>query len=99
MSNVDKGDTHVNNRCKKLEKPSVQQIQNARLMPAFLLNRIRRVKSASGYQNAKLKRLAFLRPYLIDAMINNVRPASLLRDTRPASLLLNAGLMKSASLK
>ena len=46
---------------------------------ASILNYIRRAKSASGYQNAELKRLAFRRPYLIDAM-------SLLRDTRPVSM-------------
>jgi len=26
MLNVDKGDAHVDNRCKKLKKPSVEQI-------------------------------------------------------------------------
>ena len=81
MLNVDKDITHVDNRWKKLEKPSVQQIQDARLKPSSLLNSIRHVKSASGYQSAELTRLAFLRPYLTDAMFSNTRFASLLRDT------------------
>ena len=59
MLSVNKGDAHVDNRCNKLEKPVVQQIQDARLMPASLLNRIRCVKSMSGYQNVELKRPAF----------------------------------------
>ena len=62
MLNVDKGVAHVDNRCKKLEKLFVQQIQDVKLRLASLLNRIRRAKSASEYQNAELKRLAFLRP-------------------------------------
>ena len=86
MLNVDKGIAHVDNRCKKLKKPSIQQIQDARLIPASLLNRIRRAKSASKYQNTELKRLIFLRPYLTHAMFSNVRSVSLLRDTRPLSL-------------
>jgi len=60
---------------------------------------IKRAKSASGYQNAELKRLAFLRLHLPDAMYSNVRSASLLINTRPASLQQNAGLIKSAFLK
>ena len=87
MLNIDKGITHVNNRRKKLEKPSVQQIQDARLKPTFFLNCIRLAKFASRYQNAELMRLAFLRPYLADAMFNNVRFASLLRDSRLVSLI------------
>ena len=66
---------------------------------ASLLDCVKRVKSASGYQNIKLEKLAFLRLYLTYAMISNARSASLLRDTRPTSLLQNAGLMKFASLK
>ena len=62
------------------------------------LNYVRRVKSASEYQNTELKKLTFLRPYLIDMMFSNTRLVSLLRDTRPASLLQNVGLMKFASL-
>ena len=46
-----------------------------RLKPASLLNSIRRVKSASRYQSAKLTRLAFLRSYLADVMFNNARSA------------------------
>jgi len=69
-----------------------------RLRPAYLLNYIRCVRSTSGYQNTELKRLVFLRSYLIDAMFSNTRSASLLRDTRPASLEQNAGLMKSTFL-
>ena len=99
MLNIDKGITYVDNRCKKLEKPSIQQIQDARLMPASLLNSIRCVKSASGYQNTELKRLAFLRLHLTDAMFSNARSVSLFIDTRPASLQQNAGLIKSAFLK
>ena len=79
MLNVEKGVTHVDNRWKKLEKPSVQQIQDARFMPDSLLNRIRRAKSASGYQNVELKRLAFLRLHLTDVMFSN---ASQRHETR-----------------
>ena len=68
-------------------------------MLSSLLNRIRRTKSASGYQRAELTRLVFLRPYIADAMFNNARSAYLLRDTRLASLYQNARLTKSASLK
>jgi len=99
MLNVDKGVEHVDNRWKKMEKPFVQQIQDARFNPMSLLNSIRHVKSASRYQSTELTRLAFLRPYLADAMFSNARSASLLRDTRPASLCQNARLTKSASLK
>ena len=81
MPNVDKGDAHVDNRWKKPKKKTfVQQMQNARLMPASLLNRIIREKSVSGYQNAELKRLTFLRRYLTDAMFSNASFVSLLRD-------------------
>ena len=98
MLNVDKGIVHDDNRWKKLKKSSVQQILDARLRPACLLNCVRCVKFASGYQNVELKKLAFLRPYLTDAMFSNARSASLLRDTRPASLRQNARLMKSVFL-
>ena len=70
-----------------------------RLRPTYLLNCIRRAKSASGYQKEDLEKLTFLRPYLTDAIFSNARSASLFRDTRPTYLLQNAGLMKSASLK
>jgi len=86
MLNVDKGDAHVNNRCKKLEKLSVQQIQNAKLMPASLLSYVKRVKSAFGDQNAELKKLVFLRPHLLDATFSNTRSIPLFRGTRPVSL-------------
>ena len=86
MLNVDKSDAHIDNRCKKLKKSSIQQIQDARLMPASLLNRIRRAKSASGYQNAELKRLVFLRLHLSDTTFSNTRFVHLLKDTKPASL-------------
>ena len=99
MLNIDKGVTHVDKRWKELEKPSVRHIQDARLRPTSLLNCVIRVKSASRYQNAELEKLAFLRPYLIDAMISNARSTSLLRDMRPGSLLQNTGLIKSAYLK
>jgi len=95
MPNVEKDDAHFDNRCKNLENPSVQQIQDARFMPASLLNHISRVKSVSGYQNVELRRLAFLRLYLLDATFSNVRSVPLLRDTRPVSLRRNAGLIKS----
>jgi len=55
-------------------------------MPVSLLNRIRQAKSASRYQNAELKRLAFLRLHLPDAVFSNVRSVSLLRDMRLVSL-------------
>ena len=90
MLNVDKGVANVNNRWKKLKKPSVQQIQEVRLRPASLLNCIRHAKSASGYQSTELKRLTFLRLYLTDAMFNNARFASLLIDTRLVFLRHNA---------
>ena len=64
-----------------------------------LLNSIRRMKSVSGYQSAELTKLAFLRPYLADAMFSNARSASLLRDTRPVSLIQNVELIMSVSLK
>ena len=86
MLNIDKGVTHVDNRWKKLGKSSVYQIQDARFRPASLLNYIRRARSASGYQNAKLMKSAFLEFYLRDTMFNNARSASFLKDTRPASL-------------
>jgi len=98
MLNIDKDIVHVDNRWKKLEKSSVQQIQDAKLRPASLLNCIRCVKSTSGYQNAELKRLAFFRLYLTDTMFSNTRSVSLLRDTRPTSLRQNAGLMMFAFL-
>jgi len=79
MLNVNIGVAHVDNKWKRLEKPSVQRIQDARLRPAPLLNCIRRAKSMYGYQNTELKRLAFLRPYLTDVMFSNARSASLLR--------------------
>ena len=65
-------------------KTLCQQIQNAWLMPTSLLNHIRRAKSASEYQNAELKRLAFLRLHLPDTMFSNARSVPLLRDMRPA---------------
>jgi len=68
-------------------------------MLASLLNHIRRAKSAYGYQNTELKRLAFLRLHLTDAMFSKARFASLLIDTRPVSLQQNAKLIKSAFLK
>ena len=64
MLNVDKGNAHVDNKRRKLEQLSVQQIQNARLMSVFLLSYVRRAKSAFGDQNVKLKTLAFLRLHL-----------------------------------
>jgi len=94
MLNIDKSDAHVDNRCKKLEKLSVQRIQDARLMPASLLNRIRRAKFASRYQNTEFKRLTFLRLHLPDATFSNARSVSLLRDMRPVSTT-EAGLIKS----
>ena len=95
MLNVDKGDAHVNNRCKKLKKSSIQEIQDTRPMSASLLNRLRHVKYVSGYQNVKLKKLVFLRLHLTDSMFSNARSASLLIDTRPAFLRQNVGLIKS----
>ena len=81
------------------EKPFIQQIHDLRLIPASPLNRIRCVKFTSGYQNAELKRLAFLRRRLTDAMFSNARSASLLIDTRPVSLRENSRLIKSAFFK
>jgi len=57
-----------------------------RLRTASLLNCIRRAMFAYGYQNAELKRLVFLRPYLTDTMFSNARSTSLLKDTKLASL-------------
>ena len=99
MLSVNKGDAHVDNRCKKLEKPVVQQIQDARLKFASLLNNIRCVKSTSGCQSVELMRLVFLRPCLTGVTFSNTKFASLLRDTRPVTLRQNAGLIKSTSLK
>ena len=56
-------------------------------------------ESASGYQNAEFKRLAFLWLHLPDAVFSNVRSVSLLRDMRLASLRQNAGLIKSIFFK
>jgi len=97
--NVDRGNVRVNYRRKKLEQLSVQQIQNARLKPASLPSYVRRVKSANGDQNAKLKRLAFLRLHLSNATFSSTRSVPLLRDMRPASLQINVGLKRSAFLK
>jgi len=77
MPNIDKGDACVNYRCKKLEQLSVEQIQNARLVPASLLNYVRRAKSVFGDQ-----RLAFLKLHLLNATFSNVES----RDMRPVSL-------------
>ena len=55
---------------KEVGKAICQQIQDVRFNPASLLNNIRHVKSASGYQSAELTRLAFLWPNLAGAMFN-----------------------------
>jgi len=68
-------------------------------MLASLLSCVRRVKSAFGDQNARLKKLVFLKPYLLNASFSDARSVSLLGNTRPASLLQNAGLRESAFLK
>ena len=70
-----------------------------KLKPASSLNSIRRTKSASGHQTAKLMRLVFLRPYLTGVTFSNTRSASLLRDSKLASLCQNIGLMKSMFFK
>ena len=98
MLNVDRDDARVNYRRKKLEQPSVQQIQNARLKPTSLLSYVRHAKSAYGDQNAKPNRLAFLRLYFPNAMCSSERAMLLLRETRPASLQPNAKLRKPACL-
>jgi len=95
MLNVDKGDVHVDNRRRKLEQLSVQQILNTRLMSVSLLTYVRRLKFTFRDQNAELEKLAFLRPPLSDATFSNARSVPLLRGTRPASLQQNAGLIKS----
>jgi len=99
MLNIDKGVAHVDNKCKKLEKLSVQQIQDAWPMPASLLNCFRRAKSVSRYQNTELKRLTFLRLHLTDIMFSKAKSASPLIDTRHTSLQQNTGLIKSSFLK
>ena len=86
MPNVDRGNAHISNRLKKLEQLSVQQIQNARLMPVSLLSCTRCAKSAFGDQNVKLKKLAFFRLHLLNVTFSDVRFVSLLRHTRPESL-------------
>ena len=68
-------------------------------MKYAILETNQHAKSASGYQNAELMRLAFMRAYLVNMTFSNARSASLLRDTRPASLHQNTRLMKSAFLK
>jgi len=90
MLNVDRDDARINYRRKKLEQPSVQQIQNASLKLASLLIYDRRVKSAYGDQNAKPNRLAFLRLHFPNATFSRTRAMLLLRDTRPVSLQPNA---------
>ena len=99
MTKIDKGDAHVDNRRKKLEQLSVQQIRNARLRPASLLSYVSRAKSVFGDQNSKLKRLAFLRLHLSNAMFSSARSVTLLRDTRLVSLKQNAGPRRSTFLK
>jgi len=64
-----------------------------RIRPASLLNCVRCIKSASGYQNIELKTLMFLRSCLTDAMFSNARSMSLFRDTRSVSLYQIARLM------
>ena len=95
--NVDRDDARVNYRRKKLEQPTVQQIQNVKLKPVSLLSYVRCVKSAYGDQNEP-NRLAFLRLHFPNATFSSARAMLLLRDTRPASLQPNAKLRKSACL-
>jgi len=93
MLNVDRDDTRVNYRRKKLEQlsvqQSVQQIQNARLKLASLLNYVRRAKSAFGDLNVKPTRLAFLKLLFPSATFSIARSVPLLRDRRPVSLQPN----------
>jgi len=84
---------------KKAEKVICPADTGREAQARSLLNSIRCVKSASGYQSAELMRLAFLRPYLTDVTFSNAKSASLLRDMRPVFLRQNTGLVKSASLK
>ena len=99
MSNVDRGDARVNYRRKKLEQLSVQQTQNASLKLASLLSYVRCAKSAYGDQNAKPKRLAFLRLHLSNATFSSAMSVPFLRDTGPASLQPNVRLKRSVFLK
>ena len=78
------------------EKPSIQQIQNARLKLAFLLSSSRLANPASLYQNTEFMKFVFLEFYLRDTMFSNARFASFLKDMRPVSLYQNTELMKSA---
>jgi len=55
-------------------------------VPVSLLNYVRRAKSVFRDQNAKLKRLVFLKLHLSNATLSNAGSASLLRDMRPVSL-------------
>jgi len=98
MLNDDRDDVRVNYRREKLEQLPVQQIQNARLKPASLLNHVRSTKSAFGDLNAKPTRPAFLKLHFPNAMFSSARSAPLLRDTRPASPQSDAKLRKSAYL-
>ena len=79
MLNVDKGVMLVNNRLRILQKQTALQIQNARFIPAFLLNNVR---------------TALLSQNVSPAFINNARSATnarpvsqLLQNIKPAFCL------------
>jgi len=84
--NDDRDDVCVNYRRDKLKQLPVQQIQNASLKPAFLLNHVRSVKSTFGDQNAKPTRPAFLKLHFLNTKFSSARAMLLLRHTRHASL-------------
>ena len=69
----DRDDVRVNFRREKLEQLPVQQIQNASFKPAFLLNHVRRAKSAFGDLNAKPTRPVFLKLHFPNAMFSSAR--------------------------
>ena len=74
-------------------------MQNAGLMPAFLLSSTKLAKPASLYQNAELMKSAFLEFHLRDVMFSNARSTSFLKEKKHTSLYQNAELMKFAFLK
>ena len=84
--NVDRDDVRVNYKREKLEQLPVQQIQNASLKPAFLLNHDKRAMSAFGDLNAKPTRPVFLKLHFPNATFSSARAMPLLRDMRPACL-------------
>ena len=91
MLNINKSVAHANNRWKKWEKIIYLADTGCQAQATSLLNCIRRIKSAYGYQNAELKRFACLRPYLTDVMFSNARSASLPETQDPRLYVITRG--------